>query len=404
MGLSIPLLKHLLGAKGYGNFSIWFNGMLIAAAILSGWITQSVLRLYNTSEHKRSFTRQMLRINMATQIIVCIPILLIVWWLSGDIILAIMFTTALFVVSFQLPIMAVSQSGFLSKKNIYSEIIRATTYISIALLLLYFTQLYYLYTLFVAIIFSYLFSVLYLRRQINFSESSIIENEEGGIYAKSLAKQFLQYGAPLSLWFVFSYNATYIDKLFVIKNFGMEAQGNYQAIFDLLSRTLMVVISPIVTSLFPLLTLAYKRGEVVAIKQLIRKIILIELVSYCIVSLLYWWFGADLVFWLLKTEHTNINKWIGFWVITGTFIWLIAVVFHKKFELKMQSWLLLLVIAFAFLIQLVLYLFLQDKVGLLLYPVCYTVSGFVYIGVLLVFDYLSHINKRKQPFPMNDKQ
>ena len=336
MGLSIPLLKHLLGAKGYGSFSIWFNGVLICAAILSGWITQSVLRLYHNSENKAVFFRQTIRISLITQLIIAVPVLLIVWYISNDILLALFFTIALFIICFQFPVMAISQSGFLSKKNIYSETIRAVTYISVAIVLLEFSLLHYMYGLFTAVILSYLFSVLYLYWQIKQHTNEQDKLPAVSISLKKIAKDFFHYGAPLSGWFVFAYMSTYIDKLWVIKNFGGEVQGNYQAIFDLLSRTLVVVVSPVATSLFPLLTLAYKQGEVIAIKNLLKKIIFFELAGFLLVSLLYWWFGADLVFMILKTENTITNKWVGFLIIAGTFSWLIAVVVHKKYELRMK--------------------------------------------------------------------
>jgi hypothetical protein len=119
MGLSIPLLKHLLGAKGYGSFSIWFNGVLICAASLTGWIMQSILRFYSTANNKRLFVDMALQMSYKTQAILFAPIFLIVWYISKDWLLALCFVLAFLVVSLQFSILAISQSGFLSKKYLF---------------------------------------------------------------------------------------------------------------------------------------------------------------------------------------------------------------------------------------------------------------------------------------------
>lgn len=379
MGLSIPVLKHLLGAKGYGSFAIWFNGVLLFAAILSGWIYLSILRFFTASKNKNLFTHNALRITFITQFIIAMPVFLLVWYLKSDSLFALLFVLALFIICLQFPVLAVSQSGFLSKKNIYSETIRAVSYIGCALLLLLYSGVHYLYALFIAVILSYLLSVLYMYNQIQRHVNIEKGENTPATGPRQLAKSFMQYGAPLSFWFVFAYMTSYIDKLFIIKNFGLEAQGNYQAIFDLLSKTLVVVVSPVATSLFPLLTLAYSKGEITEIRKLLKKIIFFELAGFVLVSVLYWWFGASIVLDILKIEHTVTYKWMGFLVIAGTFVWLIAVVVHKRFELQLQSFFLLRMVAMAFLIQLGIYFIFQKSHSLLLYPMGYFISGLLYL-------------------------
>ncbi|MEP6674205.1 MAG: hypothetical protein ABJA78_03595 [Ferruginibacter sp.] len=385
MGLSIPVLKHLLGAKGYGEFSIWFNAVLICAASLTGWIMQSILRFYNSSANKMVFVKQTFSIFYYAQLIIFFPVLLIVWYIKMDLIFAILFFAAFFLVSMLFSVMALSQSGFLSRKNISSETIRVVSYMGIGLLLLKFTGIPYLYALFFAVIISYTLTVAYLRNQIRLSfvgEKSDIISEN----AKHLGKRFLRYGAPLSVWFALTYMTSYVDKLFMVKNLGSESQGNYQAIFDLLSRSLALIISPVTISLFPILTLAYKKGEVGELKKLIRKIILYEFAGFLLVTILYWLFGANLLLYILKVPKSGNYVLAGFLTIVGTFIWQIAMVAQKRFELGLQSLLLLLLVAIAFITQVVLYIVFQKHSNILLYPAGYVLSGLVYLMLLFLFS------------------
>jgi O-antigen/teichoic acid export membrane protein len=249
----------------------------------------------------------------------------------------------------------------------------------VAITLLSITGLPYLYALFIAVVLSYLLSVIYLRKVI----AVAVNNEEKLVSDKGslwdLSKKFIKYGAPLSVWFAFAYLTSYIDKLFMAKNIGMETQGNYQAIFDFLSRSLALIISPVTTSLFPILTLAFQKNEIVEMSKLIKKIVLYELAAFLLVSILYWLLGASILFYLLKIPSTGTYKLIGLIVIAGTFVWQISMVLQKRFELRLLSFLLLVMIAIAIAIQILVYLVFQKENNVLLYPIGYLISGLIYL-------------------------
>ncbi|MGH2565174.1 MAG: oligosaccharide flippase family protein, partial [Ginsengibacter sp.] len=278
------------------------------------------------------------------------------------------------------------QSGFLSKKIIFSELIRVVTYITCAILLLELSKLSSLYSLFIAVIISYSLSLFYLTRQSGkfFSNAEAEDDKVNDL--QSMFKKFFNYGAPLSLWFVFSYLLSYIDKLFILKHFGGEVQGNYQAIFDLLSKSIILVISPIVTSLFPILTSTYVNGDNSEIRRLLKKIIFYEVGGFLLVSLLYWWFGASLVLQILKTPDTFTFRLMGFIVISGTFMWQIAILVQKRFELKLRSLYLLMMVIIAFTSQITLYIIFKNYNSQLLYPLGFLLSAFVYLFLISISE------------------
>jgi O-antigen/teichoic acid export membrane protein len=392
---SIPLFKNILGAEGYGRFSISFNSVLLCTAILSGWIWQSILRYFPASASKQSFVRKSFLISGITQSIFLLPVLAVVWYIYKDFLLAVFFSLTLFISSLQFSLLAISQSVFLSRKSIYYELIRNVSYITLALVLLKFTSFNYLYSLFTAIILSYSFSFIYLYLQTNkqLLNDHPIESKNENI--KDIYRRFLVYGWPLSLWFVFSLLITLTDKYFILKTAGAAVQGNYQAIFDFLSKSINVLITPVTISLFPLLANAYQTGKKEAIRRLLGIIVGFEILGLLIASILYWWFGADILFILLKIPETFEYKLMGLLVIAGTFIWQMAIIIHKRYELKYRSGLLLGMVIIAFFSQLLLYAVLNKVYGFLLYPAGYVLASLIYF-VLVSFDLVKVLFKKSQ--------
>ena len=131
-GIAVPVLKHLLGAANYGYFAIYYNGALICTAIATGWITQSIYRFYSSTGNKILFSKLSIKICIRSQLFFVLPGVVFLWYFQHDILLAILICFTIFINSMQFSYLAIAQSGFLSKKTIYSEIIRSVSYITIA--------------------------------------------------------------------------------------------------------------------------------------------------------------------------------------------------------------------------------------------------------------------------------
>jgi hypothetical protein len=170
---------------------------------------------------------------------------------------------------------------------------------------------------------------------------------------------------------------------------GAEVQGNYQAIFDLLFRGVSMIMSPVLTSLFPILTSAYTRGNNKEIRKLMKKIISYEIIGFLLSSVLYWWFADRLLLSLLKIPNTFSFKLMGFIVLCATFIWQIAILVQKRFELKQRTFYLLAMAFFAFLVQLLFYIIFKDLNNLLVYPLGFLLSTFVYLLLISATELLT---------------
>jgi O-antigen/teichoic acid export membrane protein len=382
-GLSIPVFKKLLGAEGYGQFSIWLNAILIITAILSGWITQSILRFFPASSNKYLFSRKALILSLKTQSVFFVPVFFVAWFISHNLILAILCPLVLSVTSIQFTILPIIQSSFLSKKIIFSETIRVVCYVGIAVLLLNLAGIEYLYSLFISVFVAYFISLTYLIQQARKyfkKQENNIHQQQGDSFR--LFNPFFKYGAPLSLWFVFTYLFSYIDKLFMLHYFGGVTQGNYQAIFDLLYRGITLIISPMVTSLFPILTAAYIKGDKAEIRDFLKKIIIYELSGFLLSSIFYWWFGAKLLIFILKVPDTITYKMMGFIVICAAFVFQLAILAQKRYELHLKSRRLLVMVIVAFFAQIIFYIVFREMNNPLLYPLGFLLATMVYLALL----------------------
>ncbi len=394
--ISIPLFKNMLGPEGYGHFALTFNSLLLFTALLTGWITQSIIRYFPLQQNKTSFTKQALLLSGITQLIFFTPMVVFVFYLKHDLLLAFFLGATLLVTSLQFTILALSQSVFLSKKSIYSELIRTVSYITIVVLLLTATLVYYMYALFTAIFISYLLSFLYLLNQ---TKKQMVIYESTTALSPPLFnifKSFLSYGGPLSLYFVVNASISLADKYFMLHTLGAEVHGNYQAMYDLLSKSITMLVSPATISLFPLLTAAYQTGKRDEIRKLFITIIGFEFAGLILAVVMYCWFGADILSALIKVPNTTEYKIMGVLVITGTFLWQIALIVHKPHELKFRSWFLLGMIAIAFVCQLIIYLLFHSTLGKLLYPLGYVASALIYLMLISAQRVKALFNKSHQ--------
>ncbi|CAN5283563.1 hypothetical protein BH09BAC2_BH09BAC2_02900 [soil metagenome] len=390
-GLSIPVFKNLLGAKGYGKYAIYMNAVLIGNAILTGWITQSIIRFYPQENNKELFTKTVFSFAVKLQMMFLAPIIFAGWYFTGSILLSVILFTSLFTISMQFCMLSFAQAGFLSKKTIFSESIRVLVFLGAAILILSFTPVNYIYALFISTILGYLCSSVYLYKKVTSSLSS--EHNIATRSYKGLLQKIINYGAPLSLWFVIAYLISYVDKIFIVHNLGSEIQGNYQALFDLISKAITIILSPVLIALLPLVVKAHETGRKTDVKKLLLKIIFFEAAGFILTATGYWFFGSDVLQRILKIPATPVFKQAGLLIIAGTFVWQIAMVAHKRFELKFQSTYLLYMMLSALIVQLILYGFFVKKSGILIYPIGYLAASGTYLFLVAFSTNLVYLKK-----------
>jgi heme/copper-type cytochrome/quinol oxidase subunit 4 len=103
------------------------------------------------------------------------------------------------------------------------------------------------------------------------------------------------------------------------------------------------------------------------------------------VSIGYFWFGANILLQILSVPNETIYKQLGFIIITGTFIWQIAMVVNKIFELQMKSLQMLYAAIITLLLQLLYYYFIHNTNSPLMISLGYLFASVSYLFTLLLF-------------------
>lgn len=378
--VTFPVLKRMLGSEAYGFYANHYNGLLIFTAISSGWVAQSIVRFFPIVSDKAKLAQASFQYVVLIQAFFFIPAAIWFGWWQHEWILCGLLCATLMVSGIQAYYMALAQSGFLSGKTIYSETIRTVVYISGAVLLIQWTNLKPMYALFIAVFFSYLFSIMYLHKRVGMMLlAKTAEQSTEKLSQAGMLLPFLKYGIPLSLWFGFANLLTYFDKLIIRTHLGPTIQGNYQSMFDLLSRGFTMLIAPVLITLMPLLSEAYKEHRHDEIKSLLQRILLFQVAGFALSVICYWLFGAQLLLMLLRVPDTSEYRMMGFMILCGTFIWQMAMVVHKYYELRMKSHYLLGMVAFAFGVQVLFFEMIRSTQNPVLYSMGFLCSASVYL-------------------------
>jgi hypothetical protein len=99
----------------------------------------------------------------------------------------------------------------------------------------------------------------------------------------------------------------------------------------------------------------------------------------------YFWFGANILLQILSVPNEAIFIQLGFIIITGTFIWQIAMVVNKIFELQMKSLKMLYAAIITLLLQLLYYFFIRNTNSPLMISLGYLFASVSYLCILLFF-------------------
>ncbi len=384
-GVSIPLLKQALGSEAYGQYALYFNLMLITNLFICGWLWQGILRFTARMEDKISFAAQVFPISLVAPTIFFLPVVLLIWYWSGSWVFAFLFAATLLMAALQLPRQALMQASFQSKIVVKAEVVRNISWLVLVGLIIA-IKIITPTMLFGALLISYGASTayLYIKNPIQGNLSQLPFR----IDLKKTASPLLQYGLPFSLWYVLFYLVTYIDKVFMLNRFGAEIQGNYNALFDFTAKALVLLLSPVLVTATPLLSDAYEKSAYQIANKLLRKLILYEILAMAVALVGFWLIGGRLIFLLLHIPNTASYMQMGMLIIGGTFLWQIAMLVQKQFELLLKTRLLLLAVAFSLICQCFFYWVIRRE-GAEYISFGFFLSGTIYLFFLIIASKLT---------------
>lgn len=384
--LTIPFFKNLLGASHFGVYSFYFSILLIVNTSFSGGITQSIIRLHVDYSDNKLFFVHSIWLSVLLQAALMLPFFIYIQTSLHLLSVSLLFILSLFFANLYTTLLAITQASRLSKVSALAETIRTLLLLGIAIFLLkFFPAIYFLNAIFFAIASSYCIATALIFTLNKFSLTELYNNFNLP-QIKNIGIEISKYGGFLIAWYFFSFGIS-LSNRFVLAHFlGKNNIGNFTASFDILNKSITVVLAPVVVSLFPLLVKANIQGNDSAVSKFIKKLTVIETAIMAIAICLFMFFGFRILSLILKTPATSTYLFLDVQVIIGSFIWQMAMLQHKILELGKKTGHMLLFVAIGFLSCLVTDVYLISKYGITYASAGFLIGGLVYIICIIYYN------------------
>lgn len=386
--ITIPVLKKILGSASFGVYGIHYNFLLLLASFSVGWLCQSLIRFKFTITGQENFFYRRI-FSLGSVVIISFAFIALAvnfYYYHQSIAFSLLFSSSIIFCCYQNMLIGLSQANFLSRFTMYSEAIRTATFFISAMFLLNVKILPSLDALFIALNISYLVSAILLFRKNELMQKLFIEKLKVNPDGNFKTGRIFSYGLPLAIWYLISYIILFVDKPLLAHNLGHEVQGNYQALYELISKGAVVLLIPVLYALFPLLTNAFENNDIAKGMQLLKRLILIELGLLVVGLIAYWLFGFFILKHILSVPDTMDYKLCGFFMLASILIWQIGMLMHKPFELKKETNMLLRIILVSLAVFLILFFIIKTypPVEVYKYTMPFLAASITYVFLCLI--------------------
>ena len=385
--LLIPVIIGMYSPAVYAEYSLVFNSLSIVSMFCYGWVGQSYIRFYSSSgEQVQGLTLHLLRLSLLAGFIVFTVLVFLISKMSFSRFL--FFIPAFFLsgyYSFFLISCQAKQRALLVAK---SEMLRAVVNIGLPLVLyLVFKRLHAIEVL------SFTLSISYLAPLIVFSDGLYVRpfrksNILDGTDIQKMRIGILQYGLPIAVFLSVSLALSVNDRYFIARFMNYETAGKYAAVYDVFSKGVTAICSPVLMAFYPYIAQQYNDGHKGAAYKSLQRALLIEGLIF-ITGFVFLWFGLDAILQFVLRESVPGNfRSIALLIYAGVFLWQIAMLLHKPLELQKKTIHLAIGVLLAFVCNLAANYFLIKQYHSVAIAAWTTLGGSViyvlYIGIFLL--------------------
>lgn len=388
--LTIPLLKNLLGNEKFGIYSYYASILIIINSAFSGGISQAIIRLQAEYADKTLFFYQSLWLIFFISLIISLPTFIYIQTNYKVFSFSFLFIAVLFVSNFYFSLLAITQSRFLSIKSAISESLRCIIFIVLCFVIVHqFPNKNALSLLFLSLLFSYTVGCIFLFLSNRFS---FRKSRFDFFQILQTGKEIFRYGGFLIGWFLCMYLITMSSRFILARFYGKASIGHFTASFDIINKSIILLMSPITIAIFPIVIQAFAEKQYKQVNSLIRLLMVIEFGLLIVAFFVFYYFGFPLLSHLLSTPATNIYLRVDLQILLGTFIWQLAMLQHKYLELYKKTGMMLLFIFITFSVSIISDFGFIKYLGLQYAGVGYLAGGVMYLIFSAIYSrYLYHI-------------
>lgn len=201
-----------------------------------------------------------------------------------------------------------------------------------------------------------------------------------------LLKQFAKFGFPLTMWMGISLLLSISDRYIIEWTLGTGALGAYAAVYDVVYKSTMLVLAPVLLASHPEIMLRWGRGNPGEALKLVRKTEIATLVIGCVAAL-GWLIAGRLALPYVLGEGATEAVPIAPLVAVGAVLWSVAMVSHKPLELRDRTMLMCLLAGSALVLQTITNALLLPIFGLGVAPISMIAAVGAYICMVRIASY-----------------
>jgi O-antigen/teichoic acid export membrane protein len=383
---TILVLKRFLTPQQFGFFSLRFALVFLLSTISVGWLSQSIVRLLAAENEKRIVLLKSITVIALVILLVTgsLSSFVFVVFFKDQFIWGILMVVALVSNGLYTIMLSYSQAVFKPISVLKGEFVRTIAYFLLSFLVVYFFPMSAITGLWKAVILSSWLGILLLIYENKLRMIDVVRLNISSFF-KGYLKQLIAYGGPLSVWFLIWHCMHYIEKpVLMALNSNYEVVGNYQAMFDILSRGASLLLLPVSHAIFPHLTQAFEQKDSGRAKMLLRKVIFAEIILLMGALLLYGTFGFKVLANWFNIPGSNDYYLSGFIILANAIIWQMSVIIHKPLELGKFTSTMLGGMLFAFIVYICCLSTLPTMLNLYLpsYALPALIAGLAYISYI----------------------
>ena len=378
--ISVILIIKIIGTEEYGKYSILYSFVLTLTAFSGGWLNQALLRYYPGNNDNKIIENQAI-FGLLISVVFGILILLGIYIIKGNILfqytnifLVMFFFIAVFLYQFQI---SVYRSQIRPNMVVIVSSIQSILSLGIPLFFIYFFGSEVKYII-LGLTIAYLAPTIKNLFLKTFSIQKLLQVKE---ISNPLLFELFKFGWPLSIWLTISLSLQFFDRFFINYYFDNNLTGIFAGFYDLVVRAYSILIFPITMAVHPRMMSLWNKSIYSDAISILKIAMLIQFSIFScifIIANLFFEQISYILLWIfsdLNPEYFHLLIPL----LIGGFIWQFALLIHKPIELNKNTYLMLISIVIALIVNLFGNIVFLPKYGLIATAYTFIFSGTVYI-------------------------
>jgi len=378
--ISVILIIKIIGTEEYGKYSILYSFVLTLTAFCGGWLNQALLRYYPGNSENKIIENQAI-FGLLISVVFGILILIGIYIVKGDsffqntnILLVIFFFIAVLLYQFQI---SIYRSQIRPNMVVIITSIQSILSLIMPLFFIYYFNSEVTYII-IGLTIAYFGSSI---KNIFFKISSLKYIFTYQTKSNFILHELFKFGWPLSIWLTLSLALQFFDRFFINYYFDNNLTGVFAGFYDLVVRIFSITIFPITMAVHPRMMSLWNKSNYSDAISILKIAMLIQfLIFSCVCAIVNLFFEqiSYVLLWIfsdLNSEYFHLLIPL----LIGGFIWQFALLIHKPIEINKDTYLMLISIVIALIINLFGNIVFLPKYGLIATAYTFILSGIVYV-------------------------